>query len=462
MKTKVVPSGWLKRDGRRLDCGPYMSGALEAKVLLERLKARKDPLHAVTRDGLSGIFHAGRIKRLWVDSPNYGRRFLSSTDILQSDLSNLSYISNVALAENPRLPISPGWTLITRSGTIGRMAYARSDMDGYACSEDVLRVVPDPEKIRPGYLYAYLSSKFGVPIVVSGTYGAIIKHIEAEHIAELPVPRFSHKFETEIDVLIEGAAALRVKANAHLRDVANRFDGLIDGLPLSKRQTPRMSTVMASSLQQRLDAQFHDPLVRQVRDRLQDSEYTTIEEWCNHVFLPGIFKRIHVEDVTYGAPYYTGATLFWLEPQPKGVLSRKTSLFQEVSLEEGTVLVQAFGQDGGLTGRAVWVGRNLAGATTTHMLVRLRAKTDEDTAYLFGFLQSDAAYRQIASLTYGGSIPHFDEAGISTVVLPLFGAEERREIADTVITAVTARDEALDSERRARALIEAAIQEAAG
>ena len=181
-----------------------------------------------------------------------------------------------------------------------------------------------------------------------------------------------------------------------------------------------------------------------MRERLKESEHTTIAEWCNHIFLPGILKRIHVEDVAYGAPYYTGATLFWLEPLPKGG-SRKTTLFQQVSLEENTALVQAFGQDGGLTGRAVWVGRNLAGATTTHMLVRLRATTKEDTAYVYGFLQSNAAYRQIASLTYGGSIRTLTSLGIATVVLPLFGAEDRREIAAEVLAGVTARDDALDS-----------------
>ena len=31
-KMKSVPSSWLQRDGRRLDCGPYMSGAIEARV----------------------------------------------------------------------------------------------------------------------------------------------------------------------------------------------------------------------------------------------------------------------------------------------------------------------------------------------------------------------------------------------------------------------------------------------
>ncbi len=85
MRAKVVPSSWLERDGRRLDCNPYMSGALEAKVLLEGLRARKDPLQEVCLGGRSGLVNAGRIKRLWVTDERHGIRFLSSTDILKAE-----------------------------------------------------------------------------------------------------------------------------------------------------------------------------------------------------------------------------------------------------------------------------------------------------------------------------------------------------------------------------------------
>lgn len=462
MKTKSVPSSWLERDGRRLDCNPYMSGALEAKMLLQGLKARKDSLRDVTLNGMGGIFNGPRFARSYVDDPKYSVPFLGSTDILNADLTNLSRLSKKQVAANPRLVVRAGWTLITCSGTIGRMAYARQDMDGMAGSQHFMRVVPDTAKIPPGYLYAYLSSKFGVPLVVGGTYGAIIQHIEPEHIADLPVPRPGAAFETKVHELVQRAASLRVEAGRLLHGVGARFDSLVDWVAMNeRRKSPRISLVTASLLQRRLDAQFHDPLVRAVRSRLESGDHTTIGRWCSRIFLPGIFKRIHVEDVKYGAPYYTGAALFWLEPQPKGVLSRKTSLFEQVRMDEGTILVQAFGQEGGLTGRAVWVGRHLAGATTTHMLVRLNAPTKDETAYLFGFLQSDAAYRQIASLTYGGSIPHFDEVGIASVVLPLLTANERREVAEHVLAAVRNRDDALDAEREARALVEEAIRKGA-
>ena len=48
MRITTVPSSWLETNDRRLDCGPYMSGAVEAKVLLDGLSASKDPLYKVT------------------------------------------------------------------------------------------------------------------------------------------------------------------------------------------------------------------------------------------------------------------------------------------------------------------------------------------------------------------------------------------------------------------------------
>jgi type I restriction enzyme S subunit len=191
LKNPVMAS-WLREQGFRLDAPPFLSGAIEAQKLLEQLPVKKEPLASLTQGEL-GIFHAGRVKRNWVTEPEYGVPFLSSTDILQADLSRLSLISQRVVAENPKLTIHKDWSLITRSGSIGRMTYTRPDMDGMACSEDVLRVAPDLDRILPGYLYAFLSSKFGVPLVVGGTYGAIIQHIEPHHIANLPVPRLSEK-----------------------------------------------------------------------------------------------------------------------------------------------------------------------------------------------------------------------------------------------------------------------------
>lgn len=458
MKVKSIPSSWISRDGLRLDCNPYMTGALEARIRLDELSCPKERLEHLCEGGISGLVNAGRITRQWVEDPAYGIPFLTSTSILQPDLSKLRFISKRAVRQNPKLLIRKGYTLITRAGSIGRMAYARPDMDGMACTEDVLRVIPDREKVPPGYLYAFLSSRFGVPLVTSGTYGAIIQHIEPEHIAGLPVPRLGEELELKIHILIEEGARLRTDATDVLNQIANDFDALVPP-GVENKKTPRVTTVNSSYLQRRLDAQYHDPEVQRIRSVIAEGAYTSIGKLCTTIFLPGIFKRIHIEDASYGAPYYTGATLFWLEPLPKGILSRRTKLFDQVELHIDTILVQAFGQDGGLTGKAVWVGRNLDRMTTTHMLCRLKTPEREMTAYLYGYLNSRSAQAQISVLTYGGSIPHFDEDGISTVVIPLIGDDAyRREIGQRILCALDNREKALELERHARTLVEQAIE----
>ena len=60
-KVKAVPSTWLENNGRRLDCGPYMSGAIEAKELLKRHATVA--LETLTTGHNGGIFNGPRFPR---------------------------------------------------------------------------------------------------------------------------------------------------------------------------------------------------------------------------------------------------------------------------------------------------------------------------------------------------------------------------------------------------------------
>jgi type I restriction enzyme S subunit len=96
------------------------------------------------------------------------------------------------------------------------------------------------------------------------------------------------------------------------------------------------------------------------------------------------------------------------------------------------------------------------------MLVRLKTHEPDLAGYLYAYIDSFAGYEQIARLPYGGSIPHFDEKGISSVPVPLMPRQEMLRISRKVLSAFDARDEALDCERAARSLVEQAIEKGAG
>ncbi|XXT21724.1 hypothetical protein WME94_09205 [Sorangium sp. So ce429] len=460
MKTKAVPSGWLERDGRRLDCGPYMSGALEAKVRLESLKVRKEALRDVTAKGMAGIFNGPRFARSYVEDPAHGVPFLGSTDILNADLTNLPMLSRKQVAANPRLVVQAGWTLITCSGTIGRMAYARPDMEGMAGSQHFMRVVPDAEKIPPGYLYAYLSSKFGVPLVVGGTYGAIIQHIEPEHIANLPVPRLSAKAETEIHSLIDKAASDRGRAHQLRKDAQAslyRQYALSDLSDADTSVNHAIFSVQASSLS-RLDAAHHSPACRAAADELAKSDDVRRLNEVARVFTPGIFKRMHVEDPKYGYPYFSGTELFQYDAEPRGFLSRRAPKIDEYLVGLNWLLIQDAGQLEGLIGRIVRVTPSVANSVVSNHLMRIATDEASDAAYLSVVLSSPHGYRAITRNAFGSSIPQLDPVHIGAIRLPWPSNAVRKRIAAPVLEAWKLEDEASESERLAQKKVEDAIE----
>jgi len=464
MKAKSVPSSWLERDGRRLDCNPYMSGALEAKVLLEGLKARKDPLRNVTLNGMAGIFNGPRFARSYVDDPNAGVPFLGSTDILNADLTSLPRLSKKQVAANPRLVVHSDWTLITCSGTIGRMAYARPDMEGMVGSQHFMRVVPDAEKIPPGYLYAYLSSKFGVPLVVGGTYGAIIQHIEPGHIADLPIPRFGKTVEQPVHDLVKKAAHARSEAATLF---AKGDELLIELLPLTKPMaqseygSPYIASASSSEFLRRGDGYYYAPLNTDARTAFDSTRSTTTVGEVADVFIPGIFKRQYASDPTYGVPYITGGDVFELAPSSDRFLLKRVASDVGLVLRKGMIVIQEAGQLGGLIGRSVLVGDHLHGFACSNNMVRITAKDQADTGYLFAVLSSTYGVRLISREAAGSSIPHIEAGRVRSLSIPWPDETVRTRIGTLAIEAQRLRDDAVSAERDARILVEDAIEKGA-
>ena len=303
MRTKTIPGSWLHRDGRRFDAGPYTSGALEAKVRLEELSVRKDGLADLTSGYNGGIFNGPQFSRNWVKSADYGVPFLGSSSMLMADLSNLPLLRrrDAESAKLSYLRISPGTTLISCSGTIGRMVYVRPDMDGMWTSQHIMKIVPDPQRIPPGYLYAFLSGKFGVPLVTSGTYGAIIQHIEPQHIADVPVPRLGPEIEEQTHGLIEQAGYLRSVASATRRELICMTESELgwDRRPLYSDPV----SIPSRLIQRRLDAFHHSPSIVSGRASLRVSDGDRMGNVVEEVFEPNRGARRKVDDLSYGVPF---------------------------------------------------------------------------------------------------------------------------------------------------------------
>ncbi|MEU8856191.1 MULTISPECIES: methylation-associated defense system restriction endonuclease subunit S MAD5 [Streptomyces] len=461
-----VRLSWLREQGLRMDAAPYLSGAFEARKLLERLPVT-ERLHTLTPGG-TGIFHAGRPLRRWVTSPEHGVRFFSSTDIMEADFSNLPLISKTSVALNPRLTIRAGWSLITRSGSVGRIAYARPDIDRYACSEHVMRVAPDPERIPPGYLNTFLRSRFGVPMVTSQAYGAIIQHIEPDHIAGLPVPRFDPALEQEIHDLVEEAAALRtefqtgvVGATEDLFKTAG-LEELLD-LRWHDDRAQDLGFVRRGLTSTTLRALNFQPRTERILKQLRDVDHVTLGEICKGGQLSRGLRFMRVdgaEDPHYSYQLVGQRQAFWLRPVGRWIAKAKTPA--EVLAEDGTVLVAARGTLGEneVYCRAIYVGGSWASKAYSEDFLRVRSENPAfPGAYLFALLRSEAMFRVLRSMSTGGKQQDIHDVLRAQIPVPVLTAPDRERIAETIRTAYRKRDEADRKEDRALELLERAVFE---
>ena len=462
MKEKLVPSVWLEQQGRRLDCGPYLSGAVEAKLLLKSLPVRCAELHELTHGHDGGIYNGPQFVRNYVSDPAFGVPFLSSSSMLHAEFHYVDLLrkSDAVSKRLAFLCLEEGMTLISCSGTIGRMAYARPDMAGMWSSQHVLKVVPDPNAVRPGYLYAFLSSRFGVPLIVGETYGAIVRHIEPGHIANLPVPLAPDVIQDDAHRLVTEAAEMRTWASAELRAVIREIEVFAGLPPLGIRYAsarPDTSLVRASVLRGRMDGWFHSNYHLEALaplQRLPEDRRTTVGEVASRVFQPSIFKRIPIEDPRHGAPFFGTSALMRADPDASYVLSRRTSGFENLFVDEKTVLIPRSGQLVGIIGHAVMpYGDVVSGAVTEHA-IRVFCANNATAGYLLACLSSEYGRRQLKAGAYGSSIPSLDESRVAGVMLPRLDLAQTEELGRRAFAARTARHEAVHREREARDLVE--------
>lgn len=465
MKVQTIPSAWMRRDGRRLDCGPYQSGALEAKIRLEGLTCRKDRLADLTAGHAGGIYNGPQFARSFVNSAEHGVLFLGSAAMLQADLSDLPYLrrSDAESSKLSYLRIEPGMTLISCSGTIGRMVYARPDMEGMWTSQHIMKVVPDPEKVQSGYVHAFLSSKFGVPLVTSGTYGSIIQSIEPQHLADLPVPRLGDEVEQQAHDLVELASMNRARAVALLRQCLADVRSLLGVGSQGVDQESVWSTVAASRLQARCDAYYYSmrcEVARRAFGNARVPEHRCLGEVAE-VFIPGIFKRRYADEPSFGVPYITGVDVFQLAPTSERYLMSRVADEVRLRVRRGMFLIQEAGQLGGLIGKSVFVGEHLDGFAVSNNMVRVTAKDARDAGFIFALLSTNEGVTLVSREAAGSSIPHMDAARLRNLSLPWPDEVRRYDVSQLVERAIALRDKATQAEDEARALVERAIVEAA-
>lgn len=198
-----------------------MSGRLDASyhvpivdAIIEHLKRYAEEVTTVGDPRISReVILPGRFKRVYVDE-GYGRVFIGGKQLYELDPTNKKYLSNVHHGDriSRQLELHENMTLITCSGTIGKVALVGKHWENWTANQHIIRILPASEDIA-GYLNIFLASDYGKVLITRFTYGSVVDEIDDNHVRQIAIPLLkNHTVQKKINDLALEANEKRYQA----------------------------------------------------------------------------------------------------------------------------------------------------------------------------------------------------------------------------------------------------------
>ena len=406
--------------GKRLDASVFDVEAKQARDLI--LKGKNPVAFLGGNNGITSSYTGARFKRIWLKKSNLP--IYQPSSIVDIKPTPDGYISHLTQVNIDNLRVRKGQILMTCSGTIGKVSLVSNTLDNCIFSHDLLRINCNND-LDIGYIYTYLKSRVGNKILLTNSYGAVITHIEPEHLASVPIPNAPEEIKKNIHDLIMRSYELRDESN-ELLDKAEQI--LVDELKLppieemlTAEDTVETFNVKLSELNKRADASYHVPVVKAIVKHLKEhaGELTTIgdERVSKAVILPGRFKRVYVEE-GYGRVFIGGKQLGELDPTNKKYLSlvqHSSRIEKQLALHENMTVITC----SGTIGKVALVGKHWENWAANQHIIRVVPASKEIAGYISVFLSSEYGYHLITRYTYGSVVDEIDDNHVRDIDFPL-------------------------------------------
>lgn len=465
MKVSTINIKNVRSARLRTDASYHLS---EGQIVQNDIVSSPYPLMQI-KDVSNDIFIGNRAKRIYVSSIEHGIPFLSSSDILKGDLEHVKLASKKYTPEIDRMLLQKGWTLISRSGTIGNCAFANAKHAQKLASEHVIRLVPN-NILRGGLVYAYLASKYGHSLLTQGTFGAVIQHIEPDFVGSLPIPHFPETFQEEVDDLMQEASRLREEAT----DELNEAEKILKEAAKLRDLTPKDYDYYGLNNSGRKVSCF-------VRKR-KDIDTTTINafnhsERIRNTKASITCPTVPLKEVLLGGDTFSSNSCPSIEVKPehgvmfinqkdifdnivKGKWISKRNISLDKLVEYGEVIVACDGTLGEneLFCRALFANEDLQGALISTHFIRMKTNEKVPSGYLYIWLNSDYGFRFIRNCQAGTKLCHPIPKMFLEIPVPVVEKETMEEIDKLVKDAYTKRYLANCNERKAISLVEQEIE----
>lgn len=437
MKALIVKKSWLSESDLRLDAPFHLSDGVKTKRLIDQFC----PYQITTIKDESLELYKGNIhKRVYVTSSDHGYMFYSASDLFKSEPETGKYVSKKYSPYLKELELKKNWILITRSGTLGKCVLTTQYHEKKIGTDDLVRIFLKDGKIKTGYLFAFLSSRYGHGLLTQSGYGGVVKHIEPDHVEMIKVPVMPDLIQSKTNDLIIESTNLRVKANELLKYAETL---IYRHLQISPQKIKALTQPYERQIKNSFSIEFSKISKWTLRSRNYSPRKQTIIDLLTNSKASNL-RNVLATDPHYGARYkriesfsvnsielLSQGDLFDLVPKGRSISPRSIkNLDQEIALKE-TILVPAQGTLGEneIFGRAKFVWGYLEDKVIAGHAMRFIPDTKKiPSGYLFTVLNSSLWFRLFRNTVYGTNLLGFIVPILNELPIPRFEPAQELEI----------------------------------
>lgn len=454
MKVGKISSEFISND-IRFNAGFFLNEDALNSMKIEKHQNRCVQLHEIAKVWNPPIF-----KRQFCANTERAVPYCQSSGVTNALEGSEVYINKIQ-AKKVGAIVEDKQILVTGFGTIGNTRLVNELSHGLSYANNVCRINAD-KNVPYGYIYAFLTSKYGRSQLNKNASGSVVRYIEAPGIKKTLIPILPDATQQKIHNLITEACQLRVQANKLLKESVNVLEKELmftedDDRFNSRQMTYSVKIGALKPHSQRLDASYNSLWFDNFYSKLKNAgvKLSTITDLSDRVFTPNIFKRVRTDKSELGVPFLSGSDLLSALPKFDSYLARKMANIDNYILRNGWLAIQ----DAGTIGYITYIHDYLDGVSATNNLIRIIPNTESNcNPYIYAFFCTSAGQKILSNFAFGSVQKHIDNHQISSLRIPIFD-NLFTEITGKVQSAMTSFANACFLEKTAIDLIEKEIDQ---
>lgn len=398
----------------RLDANFYSNASVGASEQIEHLSKRG--VKMTTIGAMGSVSMPARTALARAESLEDSLPYLRPYDVFDYIPTAADHVSVPRNKKIDSFRIKTGSILQTRSGrNLGPCTLADDVLAQFALSDDMIRIHVEEERDRL-VLLAFLKTSLGQALIRRGRSGSVIDHLTVSDVEAVPVPVFPVEVSDAIGSIVGDSVLLRQQGRTALKAALKEVENLY---PISECTTWTHWSMQAQVCEDRLDAGYYHPMVRNGKQQLLKAGGVSLGTLATAA-LPVRYKRYYVEEV-YGRPIVSGRQL--LQPEPINLRYVSDRSFKNTDDYEIRSGYTVFGAVGRSEGRQAWPALVTADRErwlASNDVMRLVPNSDVRPGALWLAVATPQVQSQIKALSFGSVVDHMNPWDVESVIVPVF------------------------------------------